>query len=136
MGQLHNIQPELDRIGFQLFGISPDRPAKLRESIQKHKLGFTLLSDGRMAAAKLFRVAYKVDDTTLNQLRDYGTDLEDASGEKHHLLPVPAVFLVGTNGLIQFEYVNPDYKVRVDPDLLLAAARLHTGSTGASSAAR
>ncbi len=89
-----------------------------------------------MAAAKLFRVAYKVDDTTLNQLRDYGIDLEDASGEKHHLLPVPAVFLVGTNDLIQFEYVNPDYQVRIDPDLLLAAARLHTSSTGASSAAR
>jgi hypothetical protein len=43
------------------------------------------------------------------------------------MLPVPAVFLVTTNGLIQFEYVNPDYKVRLDPELLLAAAKIMLG---------
>ncbi len=79
-----------------------------------------------MTAAKAFHVAYKVDEATLKQLRGYGIDLEEASGEKHRLLPVPAVFLVGTNGLIQFEYVNPDYKVRIHPDLLVAAARLNS----------
>ncbi len=79
-----------------------------------------------MTVAKAFRVAYKVDEATLKQLRGYGIDLEEASGEKHHLLPVPAVFLVGTNGLIQFEYVNPDYKVRIHPELLVAAARLNS----------
>ncbi len=109
---------------FQLLAISPDRPAKLRETINKHKLGFQLLSDSRMSAARAFRIAYKVDDATLKQLRDSGIDLEEASGEKHHQLPVPAVFLVGTDGLIHFEYVNPDYRVRLHPDLLAAAARL------------
>ncbi len=79
-----------------------------------------------MNAAKAFRVAYKVDEATLKQLRDYKIDIEEASGEKRHLLPVPAVFLVGTNGLIKFEYVNPDYKVRIHPDLLVAAARVNS----------
>lgn len=127
MGQLREIEPKLSRLGFQLFGISPDRPAKIRESIEKHKLSFRLLSDSQMAAARAFRVAYKVDDATLKQLRDYNIDIEEASGEKHHLLPVPAVFVMGTNGLIQFEYVHPDYKVRIHPDLLLAAARVNSG---------
>ena len=41
------------------------------------------------------------------------------------MLPVPAVFFVGgTKGLIEFEYVNPDYRVRLSPDLLVAAARI------------
>jgi peroxiredoxin len=62
--------------------------------------------------------------SSLNQLKKYGADLEDASGENHHMLPVPAVFLAGTNGVIQFTYANPDYRVRLHPDLLLAAARL------------
>ncbi len=34
------------------------------------------------------------------------------------------VFLVATNGLIQFEYANPDYKVRLDPELLVGAAKI------------
>lgn len=108
----------------RLLAISPDRPAKLRETIEKHKLGFQLLSDSPMRAARAFGIAYKVDDATLKQLRDSGIDLEEASGEKHHQLPVPAVFLVGTDSLIQFEYVNADYRVRLHPDLLVAAAKL------------
>ncbi len=74
-------------------------------------------------AAQAFRVAYQVDADTLSQLAKFGVDLEEASGEKHHILPVPAVFVAGTDGIIQFCYANPDYKVRIAPDLLLAAAR-------------
>ena len=77
-----------------------------------------------MAAAEAFRIAYRVDDATLKTLAQHGIDLEAASGEKHHELPAPAVFVVATDGRIQFEYVNPDYSVRVHPDLLLAAARV------------
>ncbi len=66
-------------------------------------------------------------DATLAERKKYNIDVEEASGQKHHLLPVPAVFLVATNGLIQFECVNPDYKVRLDPDLLLAAAKIMLG---------
>jgi peroxiredoxin len=122
--QLREIEPQLKDLGVQLFAISPDQPSKLKETIDKHKMGFRLLSDGDMTAARSFRVAYQLDDTTLAQLKKYGIDVEEASGQKHHMLPVPAVFLVATNGLIQFEYVNPDYKVRLDPDLLLAAMKI------------
>lgn len=76
-----------------------------------------------MAAAKSFRLAYRVDEETRSQLKGYGIDLEEASGESHHLLPVPAVFVLGSDGLIRFEYVNPDYRVRLDPEVLLAAVR-------------
>jgi len=76
-----------------------------------------------MTAAQAFRIAYEVDQATLDQLRNHGVDLEAASGEKHHQLPVPAVYVVAANGRIQFSYVNPDYSVRLDPQLLLAALR-------------
>jgi peroxiredoxin len=108
----------------QLLAISPDQPSKLKETIDKHNMGFRLLSDSDMAAARSFGVAYKLDNATLAELKKYNIDVEEASGQRHHMLPVPAVFLVTTNGLIQFEYVNPDYKVRLDPELLVAAAKI------------
>ena len=124
MGQLHEIESQLAALGVQLIGISPDRPEKLRETIERHKLGFRLLSDAQMRGAQGFGVAYRLDEPTMQQLKQYGIDVEDASGERHHQLPVPAVFLVGTDGRIRFQYVNPDYKVRPDPELLLSAARI------------
>jgi hypothetical protein len=76
------------------------------------------------AASKVFGIAYQVNDNGLKALAQYGVDLEAASGETCHLVPVPAVFIVSSVGTIQFEYVNPDYSVRAQPDLLLGAARL------------
>jgi peroxiredoxin len=122
--QLREIEPELKNLGVQLLAVSPDKPSKVRETIEKHKMSFILLSDSDMVAARSFRVAYKLDDQTLAEFKKYNIDVEDASGQRHHMLPVPAVFLVTTNGLIQFEYVNPDYKVRLDPELLVAAAKI------------
>jgi len=101
LGQLHKIAPELIELGY---------------------FGYVLLSDSKMTAASAFGIAYKVNDDTLKALKNYGIDIEESSGERHHLLPVPSVFLVGKSGRIEFQYVNPDYKVRLDPDVLLAAA--------------
>ena len=56
-------------------------------------------------------------------LGDFGIDLGEFSGQDHRNLPVPAVFIVSTDGIIQFQYVNPDYKVRLKADTLIAAAR-------------
>jgi peroxiredoxin len=80
LGQLHRIESQLTAIGVQLIGIAPDRPEKLRESIEKHKLGFRLLSDAHMLGAQAFGVAYRLDNPTLQQLKQYGIDVEEASG--------------------------------------------------------
>lgn len=91
--------------------------------MDKHGLKYTLLSDSKMAGARALGIAFKVDDTTLERYGQYGIDLEKSTGERHHVLPVPSVFVVGKDGIINFEYVNPNYKVRLQPEVLLAAAK-------------
>jgi hypothetical protein len=49
-----------------------------------------------MEAATAFGVAYSVDGKTMSSLLGLGFDIEEASGQKHRLLPVPAVF-IGSN---------------------------------------
>jgi hypothetical protein len=51
----------------------------------------------------------------------------DLAGQPQYMLPVPAVFITNQAGLVQFEYVNPDYTKRVDPALVLAAAKCLVG---------
>ena len=76
-----------------------------------------------MAGAMALGIAYRLDSKTISRYKEFGIDLADASGESHFILPVPAVFVVGIDGVITFEYINPHYQVRVDPEVLLAAAR-------------
>ena len=123
LGAIAKIDPRLRELGYQIVAVSPDKPEKLRASLDKGKLTYTLLSDSKMDAARAFGIAFKVDDATLDKHKTHGIDLTEASGETHHLLPVPSVFILGTDGVIRFEYVNPNYKVRLDPEVLLAAAK-------------
>lgn len=64
-----------------------------------------------------------MSDEQVAQYQEYGIDLEEASGQTHHVLPVPAVYFVSAEGKVLFQYVNPDYRVRLEPEILLAAAR-------------
>lgn len=120
---LGQMESKLTDLGYQILAISPDRPAQLAKSLDKTKLSYTLLSDRHMQAAQAFGIAFQVDKPMLKMLANYNIDIEEASGQTHHQLPVPSVFIVGKDGRIGFTYVNPDYKVRLDGDVLLAAAK-------------
>lgn len=117
------MEPQLIRLGYQIITISPDQPSKLIQAIQEHKWSYLLLSDSKMTGARAFGIAFKVGAKTLEQNENFRIRLEQPSGEKHHLLPVPAVFIVAKDSIIKFEYVNPNYKVRLSPELLLAGAK-------------
>ena len=106
-----------------MIAISADRPAALEESRKANNLGYTLYSDSPLAAARAFGIAFQLSDEDVQKYRDYGIDLEAASGQAHHQLPVPSVFLVEAGGEIRWVYSNPDYKIRPDHAAILKAAR-------------
>ncbi|MFO1518785.1 MAG: peroxiredoxin-like family protein [bacterium] len=124
LGQLQTIEDKLLAMGYQIIAISPDRPEKLKESAEQSKLHYRLLSDSNAEAMTAMGIAYRVDEATVRRWKEEDKiDLEADSGERHHILPVPAAFVVDRFGRINFSYVNPDYKVRVNTDLLLDAAK-------------
>lgn len=130
LGEMRSMEKKLIEMGFDVFFISPDQPSFLLESLKdqdlkaelKSEQGHQLLSDASMEISKAFRIAFKVDDETVEKYKQWGIDLAKASGHDHHLLPAPAVFVVGQDGVIQFQYVNPDYKIRLAPSILHSVA--------------
>jgi len=124
LGQLKQIEVPLQKLGYQILAVSPDKVEKIRESLRKYDLSYMLVSDSDAEAIKAFGLAFRVDDATFNKMKkDFGIDLEEHSGKNHHLLPVPAAFVLDKKGKILYSYVNPDYKVRVDSQALLNAAQ-------------
>jgi peroxiredoxin len=117
------VESELAKLGFPVVAISADRPAALRKSLEKHDLGYGLYSDSTLAAARAFGIAFQLSDAEVAAYKGYGIDLEEASGESHHQLPVPSVFLVEAGGEIRWVYSNPDYEVRPENASLLEAAK-------------
>lgn len=124
LSELVDVEAQLRAEGFQLLALSPDTPGELKKTMVNEKVTYRLLSDSSAVAMKRFGIAFRVDDDTYSMYRDrFKIDLEKSSGEKHHILPVPSVFLIDKNGKITFVYSNADYKVRLNGSELLKAAR-------------
>lgn len=106
-----------------MVAVSADRPEELEKSLDVDDLGYALYSDSDLDAARALGIVFQLDPETVEAYRGHGIDLEEASGESHHQLPVPSVFLVEAGGTIRWVYSNPDYKVRPENAKLLEAAR-------------
>lgn len=114
---LQEIVPLLEKTGYQLIAVSTDKPEGLKQSAAKERLGYTLLSDADMKVSKLFGIAYKAPEA-------YREMLPKTTGgmDTDLLLPVPSVFILDRKGVIHFEYINPDFKQRINPELLKVVA--------------
>ncbi|MBB1268943.1 peroxiredoxin-like family protein [Shewanella sp. SR44-3] len=128
MGQLKAIEPKLIDMGFQLVGISPDTPAQLKTSVRDNKLDYLLLSDADMLASQAFGLAYftsqEVSQRYTQKMKLTNPLWLTPEGDKRLVLPVPAVYLMDKSGLVHFQYVNPNFRVRPAPELILTAAEL------------
>jgi len=115
LAELRTIQPDMDRLGYQMIAISTDAPEGLKATMDKSELTYTLLSDADVTVAKAFGLAFKAparnDDMLMKSSNGKNTD---------KLLPVPAVIVLDQNGVIKYEHINPNFKERVSGKLLKA----------------
>ncbi|WP_251357938.1 peroxiredoxin-like family protein [Kangiella sp. TOML190] len=123
LSQLQEIEKDLIELGYQLVAISPDTPDALKKSISERKLKYQLISDFNLQATRQFGLAFYIPKTYSNKVKAIGGKTQTLAGDERSILPVPAAFVLDTQGVIQFEYINPNYKVRIKPELLLDAAR-------------
>ncbi len=121
MVQLQEILPQIEELGYQLLAASADKPDVSQQNASDLGVTFPLLHDHDLSASQAFGIAWD----TVERGEEMHQRLEKASGQSHHLVAVPAVFVLDTEGVIQFEYVNPNHQVRVDSDVLLDALRAH-----------
>ena len=83
------------------------------------------MSDKTFDTIKEFGIGFYMEDAHAAKYRDrLGVQFVDLDGTNKVALPVPAVYVVDKNGLVHFNYVNPNFKVRLEPRLLYQATRV------------
>lgn len=129
LSEMRHVVPEIRDLGIDVLFLSGDRPELLYASLEDQAqediagLDYTILSDADAQAAIALGIAFKAAQRTVNYVNKKGDGYRESSMERHGVLPVPAVFAVGTDGVIAYSFVNPDYKTRLPADELLAVAR-------------
>ena len=124
LNRIKEIESDLIDLGYQVIAISPDSNKSITEQQKREKLTYTMLTDNELALSKELGIAFFLDKKTEKIYRDrIGVPFQDINGDTRVSLPAPAVYIIGTDKEVKFQYVNPDFRARIDEQLLLAAAK-------------
>jgi peroxiredoxin len=113
--QLKRMEDSLSFIkgkGAQVFAITPETGENVMKTVGKTKASFPVLSDSGLAIMTAYKVAFKVDDKTVEKYKGYGIDFDKANGANGATLPVPAVYIINKKGVITYRYFDQDYSKR------------------------
>src|SRR5262249_34041920 len=109
--------------GGQIIAVMPDRQqfaAEFRSEAQAH---FPILTDLDNGYALSLNLVFWLGDEMREFMAEIGRDLPAYQGNDAWMLPIPATFVVGTDGAVRARFVDPDYRKRVEVENLLAAIR-------------
>ncbi|SHF26501.1 Peroxiredoxin [Arenibacter palladensis] len=125
--QLRALQARLDDIyalGATLVAISPQVPDGSLTKDEISKMDFIVLSDQDAKVALQYGVAWEVPEFLMEHMRvDRKLDLDKINNGKGNVLPIPATFILGRDGVVTWSYVNVDYRTRSEPDEIIEALK-------------
>ncbi len=116
---LQEALPEIAARGAALVAISPQTAANNRKSQRDNKLAFPILSDVKSEIANAFGIRFALPDYLVSLYKGFKNDLPVFNDDPAWVLPMPARYVIGTDGVIVYAEVNPDYTQRPDPSELL-----------------
>lgn len=121
--QLRALQAKLEDIrslGATLIAISPQVPDGSMTKSEINKMEFIVLSDQDAKVASEYGVAWEVPDFLITHMKvDRNLDLEKINHGNGNILPIPATFIINSEGVVTWSYVNVDYRTRSEPDEII-----------------
>jgi len=125
---LEMVRPDIEARGARLVAISPQTAANSRKFLIDNGFSFPILTDPGASVADEFGLRFALPDDLIEVYRQFGNDLSKINNDPSWVLPMPARYVIGMDGIIAYSEVNPDYTRRPDPsELLPVLDRLCTG---------
>jgi len=115
--------PRIRQAGGRVVAVMPDRQQYTAQMTEDLDLPFPILTDLDNAYAMSLDLAIWLG----SELRDFfasrGHDLPGYQGNDAWVVPIPATFVIGTDGRIRARFIDPDYRRGLEVDNLLSAFR-------------
>jgi len=79
------------------------------------------LTDLDCGYALELQLAIKINDEKRDAMTQAGWNIAPFQDNDNWILPIPATFVIGEDGMVKARFVDPDYRKRMGIDDLLAA---------------
>ena len=115
-------QDQIKAMGAQVVAIMPETQTFTEKFKAESGAPFPVLTDLDNGYALSLNLAIWLG-TEIQRLLSY-QDMASFHGNDGWMLPIPAVFVVGRDGLVKARFVDPDFRKRMEIDDLLTALKL------------
>jgi peroxiredoxin len=109
--------------GGRIVAIMPERQEYAVALKSEADAAFPILTDIDNGYAMSLNLVIWVGAEMEQALSERSRDLPTYQGNDAWMLPIPATFVVGADGIIAARFVDPDYRKRMDIDDMLEALR-------------
>ncbi|NRB59787.1 MAG: AhpC/TSA family protein [Winogradskyella sp.] len=124
LGNLKRYNSQLEEQNATMLSISPQLPEFNQKIVEQQRLNFDLLSDSKNTIADAFGLRWTMVDPLKSLYNDtFRINLPTYNGDESWTLPVPARFIIGTDGIITYAEYSVDYTKRPNPDVLVDALK-------------
>jgi peroxiredoxin len=117
---MQSMLPAFKAGGAQLFAITPETPDKSLSTAEKNELQYEILTDKDNTVARNYGVVFKLTEDVKKYYED-GFGLSEYNGNDKGELPLAATYLIGTDGIVTFAFLDADYRNRAEPIEVLNA---------------
>ena len=117
LADLQDYANEIQQLGYQIVAVSPDAVSKELETSEKNKLSYALYSDVNNQFSKELGITFEAPLVYSPFLKKY------SEGTNKDVVPVPTVYVLNEEREIEFMYINPNYKIRLKGEMLLAVLK-------------
>ena len=117
------IQDEVLAAGGRLVAIVPEQARFSKQMKTASNARFPFLTDAANGYALSLNLAIWVGLEMEGMMNRAGIELPRYQGNSAWFLPIPATFVVNSDGRVSARYVDPDHRQRMDIDAMLAAVR-------------
>ncbi len=118
---LQDILPQLKDKGATLIAVSPETPDNSLSTSEKNELAFPVLSDIDNVVAKKIGLVFQMPEELREIYHSFGLDVSKHNGNQEYELPMPATYVIDSEGKITYAFVQEDYTQRADPEEVLKA---------------
>lgn len=113
---------EFERFGASLVGISPQSVAYSHMTADRRNVQYQILSDEGNVIANNYGLMFSMPEQMVSAFNSFGIDIANINGGQNKVeVPVPATFVVDTNGRIAYRFLDPDYTKRAEPADIIAS---------------
>ena len=110
---MHELIDEIEEAGARLIAISPNTRKWAEETADMYDRRFPVLADLNNEVAGRYGLKFALNDKTVEFLRGFlKTELSTYNDNPAWELPVPATYLIDTDGIVRWVYANEMYRQR------------------------